>query len=393
MTSAVFPTYARQDIRFDRGEGAYLYSDDGRKFLDFGSGVAVTSLGHCHPKLVAALTEQAGKVWHTSNLYRIDQQERLAQRLVEHSFADLVFFNNSGAEAMETAIKTARKYHAHHGHPDRYRLITFEGSFHGRTLATIAASGSKKLIDGFGPPVQGFDTVKFGDIEAVKAAITDETAGIVVEPVQGEGGIHPSPSGFLAALRQICDDKGLLLVFDEIQCGMGRTGKLFAYEWSGVTPDVMALAKALGGGFPIGACLATKEAAAGMTVGSHGSTFGGNPLACAVGNAVLDVMLEPGFMDHVQKMSNLLRQGLAMIAERHAKVIEDVRGEGLMLGIKPRVPNTKFIGAGLAKGLVTIGAGDNVVRVLPPLIIEREQVREAIDILDDVCAELAREEA
>jgi acetylornithine/N-succinyldiaminopimelate aminotransferase len=388
MNSAVYPTYARLDIRFERGEGPYLYADDGRKFLDFGSGVAVTSLGHCHPKLVAALTEQAGKVWHTSNLYRIDQQERLAKRLVEHSFADLAFFNNSGAEAMETAIKTARKYHAHNGNPERYRLITFEGSFHGRTLATIAASGSKKLMDGFGPPVQGFDTVKFGDLEAVKAAITDETAGILVEPVQGEGGIHPSPSGFLAALRTLCDDNGLLLVFDEIQCGMGRTGKLFAYEWSGVTPDIMALAKALGCGFPIGACLATKEAAAGMTVGTHGSTFGGNPLACSVSNAVLDVMLEPGFMEHVQKMSNLLRQGLAMIAERHAKVIEDVRGEGLMLGIKPKVPNTKFIETGIAKGLVTIGAGDNVVRVLPPLIIEREHVRDAIDIIDEVCAEM-----
>ena len=393
MTSAVYPTYARLDIRFERGEGAYLYSDDGRKFLDFGSGVAVTSLGHCHPKLVAALTEQAGKVWHTSNLYRIDQQERLAKRLVDNSFADLVFFNNSGAEAMEAAIKTARKYHAHNGHPERYRLITFEGSFHGRTLATIAASGSKKLMDGFGPPVQGFDTVKFGDLEAVKAAITDETAGILVEPVQGEGGIHPSPSGFLAALRKLCDDNGLLLLFDEIQCGMGRTGKLFAYEWSGVEPDIMALAKALGSGFPIGACLATKEAAAGMTVGTHGSTFGGNPLACAVGNAVLDVMLEPGFLDHVQKMSNLLRQGLAMIAERHAKVVEDVRGEGLMLGIKPKLPNTKFIATGISKGLVTIAAGDNVVRVLPPLIVEREQVREGIDILDEVCAELEREEA
>ncbi len=391
MESAVYPTYARLDIRFERGEGPYLYSDDGRKFLDFGSGVAVTSLGHCHPKLVAALTEQAGKVWHTSNLYRIDQQERLAQRLVENSFADLVFFNNSGAEAMEAAIKTARKYHAHNGNPERYRLITFEGSFHGRTLATIAASGSKKLMDGFGPPVQGFDTVKFGDLDAVKAAITEETAGIIVEPVQGEGGIHPSPYGFLAGLREIADENGLMLVYDEIQCGMGRTGKLFAHEWSGVAPDIMALAKALGCGFPIGACLATKEAAAGMTVGTHGSTFGGNPLACAVGNAVLDVMLEPGFMEHVQKMSNLLRQGLAMIAERHSNVIEDVRGEGLMLGIKPKVPNTKFIETGIAKGLVTIGAGDNVVRVVPPLIIEREHVRDAVDMLDAVCTELESE--
>ena len=393
MTSAVYPTYARLDIRFERGEGPYLFTDDGRKFLDFGSGVAVTSLGHVHPRLVAALHEQAGKVWHTSNLYKIDQQERLAKRLVDNSFADLVFFSNSGAEAMEAAIKTARKYHSHNGNPERYRLITFEGSFHGRTLATIAASGSKKLMDGFGPPVQGFDTVKFGDLEAVKAAITDETAGIVVEPVQGEGGIHPSPSGFLSGLRKLADDNGLLLVFDEIQCGMGRTGKLFAYEWSGITPDIMALAKALGGGFPIGACLATKEAAAGMTTGTHGSTFGGNPLACAVANAVLDVMLEPGFMEHVQKMSNLLRQGLAMIAERHAKVIEDVRGEGLMLGIKPKVPNSKFIETALSKGLVTIAAGENVVRVLPSLIIEREHVRDAIDMLDAACMDLESEVA
>ena len=350
MKSAVYPTYARQDISFERGEGPYLYTDDGRRFLDFGSGVAVTSLGHVHPRLMAALTEQAGKVWHTSNLYKIDQQERLAERLVDNSFADLVFFSNSGTEAVEAAIKTARKYHAHAGNPDRYRLITFEGSFHGRTLATIAASGSKKLMDGFGPPVPGFDTVKFGDLDAVEAAITEETAGILVEPVQGEGGIRPAPSGFLSGLRALADDHGLLLVFDEIQCGMGRTGKLFGYEWSGVEPDIMALAKGLGGGFPIGACLATHEAAAGMTLGTHGSTFGGNPMACAVGNAVLDVMLEPGFMEHVQKMSNLLRQGLAMIAERHAKLIEDVRGEGLMLGIKPKVANADFIKAALGKG-------------------------------------------
>jgi acetylornithine/N-succinyldiaminopimelate aminotransferase len=393
MTSAVYPTYARLDIRFERGEGPYLFTDDGRKFLDFGSGVGVTSLGHVHPKLVAALHEQAGKVWHTSNLYKIDQQERLAQRLVDSSFADLVFFNNSGAEAMETAIKTARKYHAHNGNPERYRLITFEGSFHGRTMATIAASGSKKLMDGFGPPVQGFDTVPFGDLEAVEAAITHETAGIIVEPVQGEGGIHPAPSGFLTGLRKLADDNDLMLVFDEIQCGMGRTGKLFAHEWSGITPDIMALAKALGGGFPIGACLATKEAAAGMTAGTHGSTFGGNPLACAVGNAVLDVMLEPGFMDHVQKMSNLLRQGLAMIAERHAAVIEDIRGEGLMLGLKPKVPNGKFIETALSKGLVTIPAGENVVRILPSLIIEREHVRDAIDMLEAACIELESEVA
>ncbi|HKJ74306.1 MAG TPA: aspartate aminotransferase family protein, partial [Alphaproteobacteria bacterium] len=378
MKSAVYPTYARQDISFERGEGPYLYTDDGRRFLDFGSGVAVTSLGHVHPRLMAALTEQAGKVWHTSNLYKIDQQERLAERLVDNSFADLVFFSNSGTEAVEAAIKTARKYHAHAGNPDRYRLITFEGSFHGRTLATIAASGSKKLMDGFGPPVPGFDTVKFGDLDAVEAAITEETAGILVEPVQGEGGIRPAPSGFLSGLRALADDHGLLLVFDEIQCGMGRTGKLFGYEWSGVEPDIMALAKGLGGGFPIGACLATHEAAAGMTLGTHGSTFGGNPMACAVGNAVLDVMLEPGFMEHVQKMSNLLRQGLAMIAERHAKVIEDVRGEGLMLGIKPKVANADFIKAALGKGLVTIAAGDNVVRVLPALIIEEDHVRAAI---------------
>ncbi len=392
MKSAVYPTYARQDISFERGEGPYLYTDDGRRFLDFGSGVAVTSLGHVHPRLMAALTEQAGKVWHTSNLYKIDQQERLAERLVDNSFADLVFFSNSGAEAVEAAIKTARKYHAHAGNPDRYRLITFEGSFHGRTLATIAASGSKKLMDGFGPPVPGFDTVKFGDLDAVEAAITEETAGILVEPVQGEGGIRPAPSGFLSGLRALADDHGLLLVFDEIQCGMGRTGKLFGYEWSGVEPDIMALAKGLGGGFPIGACLATHEAAAGMTLGTHGSTFGGNPMACAVGNAVLDVMLEPGFMEHVQKMSNLLRQGLAMIAERHAKVIEDVRGEGLMLGIKPKVPNVDFIKAALGKGLVTIAAGDNVVRVLPALIIEEDHVRAAVDIIDTVCTDLASEQ-
>ncbi len=300
--SALLPTYARSDLVFERGEGAYLFTPEGERYLDFGSGVAVTSLGHAHPKLVEALTAQAKKLWHVSNLHRIPGQERLAERLCTVTFADRVFFANSGAEAVECAIKTARRYHATNGAPKRYRLVTFAGAFHGRTLATIAAGGQAKHLEGFGPPVDGFDQVEAGDIKQVEAAIGDATAGILIEPIMGEGGMREVSWRFLQDLRALCDDKGILLVLDEVQSGMGRTGRLFAHEWAGITPDIMATAKGLGGGFPVGACLTTEAAGAGMTAGSHGSTFGGNPLAMAVGNAVLDVMLEPGFLDHVASM-------------------------------------------------------------------------------------------
>ncbi len=385
----VMPTYARLDLAIERGEGVYLHGTDGRRYLDFMSGIAVTALGHSHPRLVAAVVEQAQKLWHVSNIFRIPEGERLARRLVENSFADTVFFTNSGAEAMECGIKTVRKYHAHHGHPERYRLVTFEGAFHGRTLATIAAGGNKKYIDGFGPAVDGFDQVPFGDHEALKAAIGPQTAGILIEPVQGEGGIRPVPPQCLRGLRELCDKHGILLFFDEIQCGMGRTGRLFAHEWAGVVPDVMAVAKALGGGFPVGACLATAKAAAGMTAGSHGSTYGGNPMAMACGNAVLDVMLEEGFLDRVQQVSSHLVQQLHGIVERHPEVFEEVRGQGLMLGLKCRLPQGEVAAALRARQLLTVNAGDNVVRLLPPLVAGPEHVAEACAIIEAAAGELA----
>ncbi|MBI4723669.1 MAG: aspartate aminotransferase family protein, partial [Rhodomicrobium sp.] len=315
--SAVLGTYARANVEFERGEGAYLWTPAGDRYLDFAAGVAVNVLGHAHPHLVAALTAQAQKLWHTSNLYRVTGQERLAARLVDVTFADKVFFANSGAEAMEASIKMTRKYHSHHGRPERYRIITFEGAFHGRTLATIAAGNQPKHVAGFGPKVEGFDQVPFGDLAAVRDAIGEETAGILIEPVQGEGGIRAAGWPFLRALRDLADEHGILLLLDEVQTGMGRTGKLFAYQWSGIEPDIMAIAKGLGGGFPIGACLATEEAAAGMTAGSHGSTFGGNPLAMAAANAVLDVVLEPSFLPHVEQMGLLFKQRLAEITDRY----------------------------------------------------------------------------
>jgi acetylornithine/N-succinyldiaminopimelate aminotransferase len=382
------PTYARTDVAFERGEGAYLYATDGRRYLDFGSGVAVTALGHAHPHLVAALREQAGKVWHTSNLFRIPGQERLARRLAENSFADTAFFCNSGAEALECAIKVARRFQYAAGHPERYRLITFTGAFHGRTLATIAAGGQQKHLEGFGPKVDGFDQATFGNLNEVRAAITDETAAILVEPVQGEGGVYPAIGEFLRGLRAAADEFGLLLVFDEVQTGMGRTGSLFAYENAGVTPDVMALAKGLGGGFPIGACLATERAAAAMTPGSHGSTFGGNPLATAVANAVLDVMLADGFMDRVREMGNLLRARAEALAAAHPDVLSGVRGEGLLLGLVCKVPNGELVSRALAGGLITVAAGGNAVRLLPPLIVEEAHVDEAMAILERACTEL-----
>lgn len=389
MTSALFPTYARADLAFTRGEGAWLVAENGDRYLDFSAGVAVLSLGHNHPHLVEALKRASEFPWHVSNLYRVPQAERLAERLCAATFADLVFFVNSGAEAVECAIKTARKYHAANGQPERYRLITFEGAFHGRTLATIAAGGNPKYIEGFGPPVEGFDQVPFGDYDAVEAAISDETAGVLLEPIQGEGGLRVFAPSFLARLRALCDARGLLLVLDEVQSGVGRTGKFLACEYSGVTPDIVALAKGLGGGFPLGACLATREAAKGMTLGAHGSTFGGNPLAAAVGGAVLDVVLEEGFMERVARLGALLRQRLAELEDRYPMLIEEVRGEGLMFGLKTRIPNGEFAVAARAQGLLTVLAGDNVVRLLPPLIIDESDIAEAIARLSAACGRLA----
>jgi acetylornithine/N-succinyldiaminopimelate aminotransferase len=390
--SHLLPVFARVDLAFERGEGAWLVATNGDRYLDFTSGVAVNALGHAHPVLVKALQEQATKLWHMSNLFKSPDGERLAARLCEQSFADYVFFANSGAEAMECAIKLTRKHHAAKGHPERYRIVTFEGAFHGRTLATLAATGSAKYLDGFGPPMDGFDQVPLGDLDAVKRAIGPHTAGILVEPVQGEGGVRTAPLSFYKALRQLCDEHGLLLIFDEVQTGMGRTGDLFAYRWVGVTPDVMSLAKALGGGFPIGACLATADAAAGMTPGSHGSTFGGNPLAIAAANAVLDVMLAPGFFDHARRMSLLLKQKLGAVIDRHKDVISEVRGEGLLIGIKAVVPSTDLVAALRDQKLLTVGAGDNVVRFLPPLIVSEAEVEEAVQRLDRACAALSNDQ-
>jgi acetylornithine/N-succinyldiaminopimelate aminotransferase len=389
LTSSLYPTYARADIAFTRGEGPWLFAENGDRYLDFTSGVAVLALGHNHPHLLAALRAAAEAPWHVSNLFRVPQAERLAEKLVRATFADLVFFTNSGAEAMECAIKTARKYHASNGAPSRYRLITFEGAFHGRTLATIAAGGNPKYIEGFGPPVAGFDQVPFADFEAVEAAITHETAGVLLEPVQGEGGLRVFPPDFLRRLRALCDARGLLLVLDEVQCGIGRTGKFLACEHAGVTPDIVALAKGLGGGFPIGACIATREAAKGMTAGAHGSTFGGNPLAASIGSAVLDVVLSEDFLDRVAQLGVILRKRLTALAATWPDIIADVRGEGLMFGLKTHTPNGEFVAAARAEKLLTVVAGDNVVRLLPPLIIDEEHIAEAVQRLDAACARLA----
>jgi len=386
----LLPTYARINLAFERGEGAWLIATNGDRYLDFASGVAVNALGHAHPRLVAALAEQAQKVWHVSNLYQIPEAERVAQRLCDASFADVVFFCNSGAEAMECAIKMVRKYQSANGAPERYRVITFEGAFHGRTLATLAAGGQKKYLDGFGPVVEGFDQVPFSDLEATKRAVTAETAAILIEPIMGEGGVRVVAPTFLRALRELCDQNGLLLVFDEVQTGMGRTGELFAYQRAGVAPDVMALAKALGGGFPVGACLATREAAKGMTTGTHGSTFGGNPLAMSVANAVLDVMLAPGFLDRVRQTGLLFKQRLAQIKDSYPSLIAEVRGEGLLVGLRATVPVAELVTALRDEKMITVPSGDNVVRLLPPLIVSEQEIGEAIARLDRACARLNR---
>ena len=388
--SALYETFARAPLAFERGEGVWLIEANGDRYLDLAGGIAVNSLGHSHPHLVAALTEQAGKLWHVSNLLEIPDQRRLAERLTEHTFADKVFFTNSGAEALECAIKTARRYHYVNGHAERYRTITFEGAFHGRTLATIAAGGQQKYLEGFGPKVDGFDQVPFDDIDAVAKAITPETAAILVEPVQGEGGIRQLSTQSLKRLRDLCDKHGLLLIYDEVQCGIGRTGKLFAHEWSGVEPDLMAIAKGIGGGFPMGACLATDAAAVGMTAGVHGTTFGGNPLAMAVGNAVLDVVLDDGFLDEVGRKALLMKQGLAAIADEFPEIIADIRGIGLMLGLKCVALNTKVSAALRDQKVLSAPAGDNVVRLLPPLTISEDEIRIGLDRIRNGVKSMAR---
>jgi acetylornithine/N-succinyldiaminopimelate aminotransferase len=382
VVTSVMPTYGRIDIAFERGEGSYLYSTDGRRFLDFATGIATNSLGHAHPHLVAKVQEQAGKLWHVSNLYNIPGQQQFADRLVANSFADTCFFCNSGAEAMEGALKVARKYHFVNGNPEREEMVCATGSFHGRTLATLSAGDNEKYREGFGPRPDGFKHVAFGNLNEMRAAMSDKTAAIVVEPIQGEGGINPASDDYLRALREIADEFGALLVFDEVQCGMGRTGNLFAYEIAGVAPDVMALAKGLGSGFPVGAVLASEKGASGMSPGTHGSTYGGNPLAMAAGNAVLDVMLEPSFLATVTKNGTYLREALEGVAKRHSKVIESVRGVGLMQGMKCVVNNLDLMTATRDAGLLTVVAGDNVLRILPPLTVHKSEIDEAIGLLD-----------
>ena len=389
MTEPLMQTYARFDLEFVRGSGSWLYTKGGERYLDFGSGIAVTSLGHAHPRLVDAITQQAGELWHTSNLYRIPNQERLARRLVDATFASSVFFANSGAEAIECALKTARRCQYTRGHPERYRTITFGGAFHGRTLTTIAAGGAAKHLEGFGPPADGFDQVPLHDSNALREAIGPETAAILLEPVQGEGGITPVNHTFLEMVRRAADEFGLLVIYDEVQCGMGRTGRLFAHEWSGITPDIMAVAKALGGGFPIGACLATGDAAEALVPGSHGSTFGGNPLATAVANAVLDVMLEEGFFETVREKADRLRRGAEEIVARHPAALDHARGLGFMLGIRSHVPAADVVAAMTRRHVLTVPAGDNMVRFLPPLVVTDEEVDVALEALDGAAGELA----
>jgi acetylornithine/N-succinyldiaminopimelate aminotransferase len=393
MIPAVLPTYNRAPLAFDRGEGSWLIASDGARYLDLGAGIAVNALGHAHPALIAALTEQAGRVWHVSNVYRVPEQERLAAMLVERTFADTVFFTNSGTEAAELAIKMARKYWSHHGQPDRFGIVAFEGAFHGRSTGAIAAAGSEKMVKGFGPLMPGFVQVPWGDHEALRAAVTDRTAAVIVEPVQGEGGIRPLPDACLKGLRDLCDATGALMILDEVQCGMGRTGRLFAHEWAGVTPDIMMVAKGIGGGFPLGAVLATERAAAGMTVGTHGSTYGGNPLACAVGTKVTEIVGDPAFLAEVGRKGALFRQRLEGLVAAHPDLFEAVRGEGLMLGLKCRVAPADVVTAGYGAQVLTVAAADNVVRILPPLTITDDEIAEAVRRLDRAATAIAAKAA
>ncbi|MDF1710206.1 MAG: aspartate aminotransferase family protein [Paracoccaceae bacterium] len=393
MIPSVLPTYNRAALQFVKGEGSWMIEADGRRFLDLGAGIAVNVLGHANPALVAALTEQAQKIWHVSNLYQIPQQQELADRLVAATFADTVFFTNSGTESCELAVKMARKYWYEKGQPERTDIITFNGSFHGRSSAGIAAAGSEKMTKGFGPLLPGFIHLDWGDHDSLHAAINARTAAILIEPVQGEGGIRPLPDHCLKGLRALCDETGTLLILDEVQCGMGRTGRLFAHEWAGVTPDIMMVAKGIGGGFPLGAVLATENAASGMTAGTHGSTYGGNPLACAVGNAVMEIVADPAFLEGVRARAGGLRQKLEGLVGAHPDVFEAVRGSGLMLGLKCKMPNTDMVAAGYAEQVITVPAGDNVIRLLPPLNITEDEIAEAITRLDRAAATLEAKRA
>ncbi|OIQ75216.1 acetylornithine/succinyldiaminopimelate aminotransferase [mine drainage metagenome] len=382
MIPSVLPTYARAPLSFTKGEGSWLTEADGTRYLDLGAGIAVNALGHANPDLVAALTEQAGKLWHTSNLYHIPNQQRLADLLVEHTFADTVFFTNSGTEAAELAIKMARKYWYDKGQPERINIITFAGSFHGRSTGAISASGGEKMVKGMGPLLPGFIHLPFGDHDALRAAVDDKTAAILVEPIQGEGGIRALSDACLKGMRDLCDATGTLLILDEVQCGMGRTGKLFAHEWAGITPDIMMVAKGIGGGFPLGAVLATETAASGMTAGTHGSTYGGNPLACAVGTRVMEIIADDAFLAEVNRKAALFRQGLEALVASHPRVFEAVRGHGLMLGLKCTALNTDIVKAGYARHLITVPAADNVIRLLPALNIPDTDIAEALTRLD-----------
>ena len=382
MIESVLPTYARAPMAFEHGKGSWLVDTNGRRYLDAGAGIAVSCLGHAHPDLVNVLKDQSEQLWHTSNLYRIPNQEKLAEKLVNCTFADTVFFTNSGSEAMEASVKMARKYWYNKDNPDRYEIITLNGSFHGRTLGMISASGSEKLTKGFGPLLPGFIQVGPNDLDAVSNAISDNTAAILVEPVLGEGGIVALSDTYMTGLRELCDNAGILLILDEIQCGMGRTGKLFAHEWAGITPDIMAIAKGIGGGFPLGACLATESAALGMTVGTHGSTYGGNPLACAVGCAVIDIIANNKFLQNVRRTAGKLQQGLKSIVDTNPEIFSELRGSGLMLGLTCKVPNSEVIKAGIDECVLTIPGGDNVVRILPPLNISVSETSEIISRID-----------
>jgi len=393
MIASVLPTYSRAPLTFVSGEGSWLTEADGRRFLDLGAGIAVNALGHAHPALVAALTEQAQKLWHVSNLYNIPAQQQLADALVEKTFADTVFFTNSGTESCELAVKMARKYWYDRGAPDRTEIIAFSGAFHGRSSAGIAAAGSEKMTKGFGPLLPGFTHLEFGDHDALTAAVSDETAAILIEPVQGEGGIRSVPDHCLRGLRDLCDEHGVLLILDEVQCGMGRTGKLFAHEWAGITPDIMMVAKGIGGGFPLGAVLATEKAASGMTAGTHGSTYGGNPLACAVGAAVMEILGDDGFLAEVNRKAGLVRQKLEGLVAAHPDVFEGVRGMGLMLGLKCKVPNTDVVKAGYGAHVLTVPAADNVIRLLPPLNISDDELTEAVARLDTAATAIREADA
>ncbi|MDR5652095.1 aspartate aminotransferase family protein [Ruixingdingia sedimenti] len=388
MIASVLPTYNRAPLAFERGEGVWLFTADGTAYLDLGAGIAVNALGHANPVLVGALTEQAGRLWHVSNLYQIPHQQRLADLLVANTFADTVFFTNSGTEAAELAIKMARKYWYDKGQPDRTGIIAFEGAFHGRSTGAIAAAGSEKMVKGFGPLMPGFTHLPYGDMAALKAAVGPQTAAILIEPVQGEGGIRPLPDADLRAIRALCDETGTLLILDEVQCGMGRTGRLFAHEWAGIAPDIMMVAKGIGGGFPLGAVLATENAASGMTAGTHGSTYGGNPLGCAVGCAVMEVIADDAFLAEVRRKGALLRQRLEGLVATHPRVFEEVRGQGLMLGLKCRVPNGDVVNAGYAERVLTVAGGDNVIRLLPPLNLTDGDIAEALSRLDRAAARL-----